>query len=243
MRSNKRKIWFELVDSINPTPVHFQPAAANIPQWYKNLNNYVGGSPIVEKGKVPNTTVKRCAPVYDAITFGYLAILHTDVFIEYTPKSNDEYELTYHYSVGPEPLRSREYSPEKSLKIDESFVPVEFVWLFRWTINTEPGSSVLITHPLNRLDLPFVTSSGVMDTDSGFTVRDVAACPFFLKKGFTGLIPAGTPMAQIIPFERHEYNAEIRDLPEVIKYRRLQKWAKHLSSGYRREYRKSKVFK
>lgn len=243
MASNKRKIWFELVDSANPTPVHFQPATANLPQWYKNLNNYVGGSPIVEKGVIANTTVKRCAPVYDAMTFGYLALLSTDVFIEYEPKSGDEYELIYHYAIGPAPLSSRKYSPEQSLKLDESFVPVEFVWLFRWSINTEPGSSVLITHPLNRFDLPFVTSSGVMDTDSGFTVDPVASCPFYLKKGFTGIIPAGTPMAQIIPFERHEYNAEIRDLPEVVKYRRKQKWSKYFTNGYRRTYRKSKTFK
>ena len=33
--------------------------------------------------------------------------------------------------------------------------------------------------------------------------------PFFLEKGFSGVIPAGTPYAQMIPFKREDWDHEI----------------------------------
>lgn len=243
MKNKKRKIWFEHTDASNPVPVHFEPASNHLPSWYKNLENYIGESPTISDGMVQNSTVKRCAPFYDALTFGYMAILHTDISIKYVSTDDGNKELIYNWAIGPAPMKIRDYSEKRSIALDESLVPAECVWLWRWQINTEVGSSVLITHPFNRFDLPFWTTSGVMDTDSGFTVKAESALPFFLKEGFSGIIPAGTPIAQIIPFERHEYTSEVRDLPEVIKYRRVQKWAKYYTNGYRRVHRKPKRFK
>ena len=34
------------------------------------------------------------------------------------------------------------------------------------------------------------------------------ALPFFLKAGFTGIIPKGTPIAQLIPFKREDWKLE-----------------------------------
>jgi hypothetical protein len=33
--------------------------------------------------------------------------------------------------------------------------------------------------------------------------------PFFLREGFSGVIPSGTPYAQIIPFKREDWISEI----------------------------------
>jgi hypothetical protein len=35
--------------------------------------------------------------------------------------------------------------------------------------------------------------------------------PFFVVKGFTGIIPAGTPYAQMLPFKRENWESEIND--------------------------------
>jgi hypothetical protein len=70
---------------------------------------------------------------------------------------------------------------------------------------TPPGYSSLITHPLNRHDLPFITLSGLVDTDMTMARGNL---PFFLKEGFEGVIPAGTPMFQIIPFKRENWQME-----------------------------------
>jgi hypothetical protein len=35
--------------------------------------------------------------------------------------------------------------------------------------------------------------------------------PFFVVKGFTGIIPAGTPYAQMLPFKREDWQSEVDD--------------------------------
>jgi hypothetical protein len=214
----------------------------HIPEWYINMSSYKTGTPILSGGSIDNATVKRCAPVLDAFNFGYMAVLHCDVSIDTKELSNGEYEVVVQFASEPAPIATREYNNKYSLTMDNSYIPLEFVWLLRWQINTEPNSSVLITHPLNRLDLPFTTSSGVMDTDSGFMVN-VSGAPFYIKKGFNGVITAGTPMFQVIPFERQPYKYEVRELSEVNRYRRTLKWTKHFNNGYRKEHRAKKSFK
>jgi hypothetical protein len=56
-----------------------------------------------------------------------------------------------------------------------------------------------MTHPLNRFDLPFTTTSGIVDSDKFFAPGNV---PFFIKEGFSGIIPEGTPFLQLIPIKR-----------------------------------------
>lgn len=236
-----KKIWFEQSDTKNPVPLQFEPASLHLPTWYKKMDPYKNGKPTLMNGELVDATVKRCAPVYDALSFGYMAVLHCDLQINIDQVGDDEYRLSMQYSTGPVPIGARQHSPKHSLVLDDSYHPVEFTWLVRWQICTEPNSSVLITHPLNRLDLPFTTSSGVMDTDSGFLVENGAA-PFYLKKGFDGFIPCGTPMFQVIPFERQKYKHEVRELSESNKFKRIHEWQKHFANGYRKEYRSSKKF-
>jgi hypothetical protein len=72
-------------------------------------------------------------------------------------------------------------------------------------VQTPKGYSLLVGHPLNRLDLPFFTLSGVVDADGVLTDGNL---PFLLRKGFEGLIPAGTPFAQLIPIKREEWKLQ-----------------------------------
>ena len=46
--------------------------------------------------------------------------------------------------------------------------------------------------------------SGFMDSDRVFVNGNV---PFFLKEGFYGLIPEGTPYAQVIPVKRKHWKS------------------------------------
>jgi len=54
--------------------------------------------------------------------------------------------------------------------------------------------------------------------------------PFFIVKGFTGVLPAGTPYAQILPFKRENWEAEV-----VTKFTPAEMMAKNQenSSIYR----------
>ena len=48
--------------------------------------------------------------------------------------------------------------------------------------------------------------SGVVDTDA-FPLE--VNLPFFIRKDFVGIIPAGTPIAQAIPFKRQDWEMSL----------------------------------
>jgi hypothetical protein len=78
-----------------------------------------------------------------------------------------------------------------------------------WCIKTPKGYSSVFTHPINRPDLPFYTLGGVIDTDKW---GEAGSHPFLLKKGWEGIIPAGTPIIQIIPFKREGWVNKVNRL-------------------------------
>ena len=82
-----------------------------------------------------------------------------------------------------------------------------FHWYPNWAPSLPKGYSALYVSPINRFDLPFTTVAGIIDNDKMDTP---GLMPFFLKKGFTGIIPAGTPYVQIIPFKRDDWESEYK---------------------------------
>jgi hypothetical protein len=81
-----------------------------------------------------------------------------------------------------------------------------FAWWPDWAVELPDGYSALYTSPLNRFELPFLTMSGIVDNDQ---VVLPGTMPFFVLKGVTGVLPAGTPYAQIFPFKREHWRSEI----------------------------------
>ena len=70
-----------------------------------------------------------------------------------------------------------------------------------WAIETPPGYSLLVTHPVNRYDLPFTTLTGLVDTD--LYKNDFINFPARWRDGgFNGVLPKGTPVAQCLPVKR-----------------------------------------
>lgn len=86
----------------------------------------------------------------------------------------------------------------------EIYDPVPYKWDNAWIVKTPPGWSCLFQHPAWHDQLPFRTLPALVDTDK----HDVAVeFPFLLKRSFTGLIPKGTPMVQVLPFQRQDTKA------------------------------------
>jgi hypothetical protein len=98
------------------------------------------------------------------------------------------------------------------IEIPHGHDDTHFVWYFPYSFKTPKGYSVLFSQPFNRYDLPFTTLSAIIDTDDA-VIR--GRIPFFIKKDFEGIIPAGTPIAQIIPFKRDEWT--LVKNPELLK--------------------------
>jgi hypothetical protein len=145
---------------------------------------------------------------------GFMITTQTD--IQVVLSENGEPLLTW--LVEPNPLFMREQGA--------SIFPYpkyshgnHFAWILPLYFKTPKGYSLFFTHPLNRFDLPFTTLSSIIDADKGI---NAGAAPFFLDKDFEGIIPKGTPIAQIIPFKKENWDAvkneKVKDLSLIEKF-------------------------
>jgi hypothetical protein len=196
------------------------PASKYVPQWYKkiigvNRNNLEWQTDRVK----PVLNLKNCMPFLDALTGGYMMTTWCDLHIE-----KDGNNVNYRYGSGPNLLETRQ---SVAIELGKDFYDIEFIWKSYWRAKLPSGYSLLITHPMNRLDLPFQTLSAVVDAD-GFHHQSVGNIPFYIKKDFEGLIPCGTPMFQIFPFKRDqwekkdvEFNADEREKSAFLMSRLL----------------------
>ena len=149
-----------------------------------------------EKGSMINKNLKMCLPFVDAISCGFIQKTWCDIYIDKSDNS-----MKYYWAHSPAPLGDRATT---NITISEKYYPLEFHWKNPWIPRTPKGWSVLITHPNNRLDLPFTTLSGIIDSDNFYHV-EFGQYPFYVDANFEGLIPVGTPMFQIMPFKRDDW--------------------------------------
>jgi hypothetical protein len=85
---------------------------------------------------------------------------------------------------------------------------------------------------------------GIVDTDSYFAPVNF---PFYLHDwGYEGTIPAGTPLAQVIPFKRDNWQMKITN-EEDDTFKETFKIIKGLKTvffdSYKNRYRQEKIYK
>jgi hypothetical protein len=192
----RKKIILKYESAIETYPDVITPAKKHIPEWYKKIPIWKNNE-IYEIDKGFNKSIKLCPPFLDCFTSGYMIVLPNDLYI----KNDNGFPLIT--------WSNAEYPPKLRTELtDLNLVPtghheLEFAWQ-TGAANTIPiGYSMLYTHPLNRHDLPFTTLSGIID--GGFCIYPNGEVPFFIKKGFEGIIPQGTPIVQLIPFRQEKW--------------------------------------
>lgn len=190
MRINGKNIVFHSdkteYDILKPSP-----ASRFIPNWYRTMPGVADG---IE-------TVKKCIPVLDSFNLGYMIPIPADV--THIPESS-QIVSNANFMMNSDHMAIQ----TKDVFIPEEFDPQPHKWINSWHIETPKGYSTLFVHPLNRMDLPFYSFSGVVDTDKHPMIINF---PFVIRKDFTGVIPAGTPMIQAIPFKRDAWDSKIID--------------------------------
>jgi hypothetical protein len=220
----------ELVQKVIP-----YPKPVKTPDWFKKIPQFNNEDTtlIVNDGN-SNFSVKSCVPFLDSFLTGYTFDLWCDIQVKY---ENDHPILTWAHKVHE--LSPAVYRPDAKLPVQDGFLPFIFSWISHWGIKTPKGYSSLFTHPLNRTDLPFTTTSGIIDTDNwGIWGRQ----PFSLKKDWEGIIPAGTPLIQVIPFKRDNWKSEIDlSLTEWAFYEDIKRSSK-FKGYYKSKYWTKKVF-
>lgn len=174
------------------------PTSRSMPEWFRQMPGVSDGI----------QTVKKCVPFLDALTMGYTIPLSADVMYD---SESGRFVSNAVISI------NEDHHPKQTENV---ILPPEFdtqphKWINQWHIKTPKGYSTLFVHPLNRVDLPFHSFTGVVDTDKHPMVINF---PFVLRKDFNGIIEAGTPIIQAIPFKRDTWDMDVIDTGKSYKY-------------------------
>lgn len=191
-----------------------QPAIKHVPEWYKSLAKFDKSNDESTLDPVNNlgadgaqVSTKMCMPFLDATTAGYMYVLENDLYVDLDVDGKPS--LSWEGDVMLVDKR-----PIVDIVVPDNCHPIHYGWRMNWYYETPPGYSVLITHPMNRFDLPFYTQSGIVESDIwGLPVFTA----FFLKRNFQGKIPKGTPLFQIIPFKRESWELDVIDNDEELE--------------------------
>lgn len=194
MFRKKPILQYESAVEIYPNIV--TPAKKHIPEWYKKIPKWKNNE-IFSFETGLNKTIKQCTPFLESLTTGYMIVLPHDIYVK---NNNGKPFITWnHIEFNP---KDRDFVADENL-IPFNHYPIEYVWQLGVAFNVPTGYSMLLTHPLNRHDLPFTTISAIID--GGFTMNPTGSVPFYIKKDFEGIIPQGTPIMQIIPFYQQNW--------------------------------------
>lgn len=213
-----------------------KPANKDLPEWYKNTNAYINGKnnfTVESVGISSNSTIKKCMPVFDALTTGYLLYTPSDLYIEHI-EGQAYYKWERYGEIRFHPRQQAELHP--FVRQGQNFV-AKFANL--WGIQTSPGFSCIFLPPMHR-DNQINILPGIVDTDVYHLPIEF---PFILKDyTFEGLIPAGTPIAQVIPIKRETWKSvkKIRTPEERDKL--LYSVRKFFINAYKNTYWQKKKY-
>jgi hypothetical protein len=189
-----------------------KPATEYIPQWYKDAKAYLdpSGKKAPTLDNSPYGTIKRCMPLWDLMTAGYIITTPYDIYVR---QING---LPYFQWGAKEAIafQSMEQFQNHPYSRDINYA-VRIV--HPWSIKTPKGWSILVCEPQHHEPGPMICSNGIVDTDE-------YSLPFnmFFKlrdPNFEGMIPAGTPFIQVIPFKRENWTSKLGAAKEKQKHK------------------------
>jgi hypothetical protein len=221
------------LEAILPRPI---PAVLGLPDWFKALPQKA----FSETLRDDLLTIKKCPPVIDAMTFGFLMPLACDLKIE-----NGEFTWQRDLPAGIAPYSRSPIDFHDGCQVAGTpfFDEDRFIIKFNnfWTIQLPAGYSLLVTHPINRDDLPFSTLTGLVDADL-YCDAFVHFPARWRDSDFNGTLPKGTPIAQCIPMKRETWNERYETITGKAADR-LNEIGGAVSTGlgiYRRQFRAPK---
>lgn len=210
-----------------------QPASKSIPDWYKNMESYLGKDKKPNGDGNTNATIKRCMPVFDAITAGYIIHSPADIFVSI----KDGQQFFEWSTLGLIQFHPVEQAPEHPAKNRHAYPK----WVNYWSIQTPKGYSTMFVQPMHRESV-FTILPGIVDTDEYYAPVNF---PFVTNDPeFEGLIPKGTPIAQVIPYKRESWNMQFGGDKEIQKQAKITtNLNTKFFDRYKTMFRKSKEYK
>ena len=231
-----------------------EPIKKVIPEWYKELDNTAVKKNMFEvDGLKPVRTIKRCVPVQDYLTSGYVIKNICDIKLARGLLNQGTKEVVHTYAH----LAKEAELPVLSTHLEKQFplyldgiekTMLKFNNFF--TIKTPPGYSCLFYQPFYLFESRFTILPAIVDTD---TFEEPVSFPFYInnrpESEYEIFIEAGAPLMCVLPFKRDEWNMTIgepvRDFNNKI-VKPLTKaqmiFTSMMENAYRKVFHKKKKF-
>lgn len=179
------------------------PAKNFAPDFYKKTQS-TWDTENFEKNSLPlPLTFKACSSYGDSFLSGYSIPLALDIAVRQTEGGPS---ISWHnQDPSVQPVTLRDHAGNSLLPTPSGMSSLHFVWNTKHYIKVPKGYSALMTHPLNRYDLPFLTLSGIVDGEISLHAGQV---PVYFNTTFEGIIPAGTPIMQVLLFKTENWTNE-----------------------------------
>jgi hypothetical protein len=225
-----------------PKPVKF-----NLPEWYKSLEtlDFTSLDDFFSKHRYKTSdlnphTVKKCVPVLDYLTSGYLLSFVSDVFVSpneskdgikgfswNTPGSTTDV-ISDGHPHGQCPI-SINNSKHHYIKFGPS-----------WAIKTPPGYSCLFYQPFYEFQSNFRLFPAIVDTDSFDSTINF---PGYLTTNKSFMIKSGDPLMVVLPFKRDDWKMNIHnDLHNMKNTLFMRKLATKFFDVYKDVFHSKKRF-
>jgi hypothetical protein len=233
-QANPMKLKFRCLpalEGIVPPPF---PAVQGLPDWFKVMPHKVFNPSL----GMETQTVKKCPSFVDAMAYGFLIPLAADLEIRHGEFSwNSEIREGFAGGFSHSPIDFHDPSQVAGTPFfnDDRFI-IKFNCF--WTIEAPPGYSLLFTHPVNRVDLPFTTVTGLIDSDT-FHDMPMSFAARWDVPDFNGVLPKGTPVAQCLPVKRESWSGQFEALSaeETTRLLDMKKAIGREAGIYRRQFR------
>ena len=232
-----------------PHPV---PMSKIIPEWYKKMSllgqrNTETTLPVASEGGqlVINKSIKNCIPVRDYLTAGYAILTQQDIAVDSGIVDNIPYvgfnwkDLGSRHGSTP-PISSHSVRQLEGSVLEKDCIQGEiFKILSPWKVVTPPGYSCLFL-PIDYQECPFDALPAVVDTDKYHHIN----YPFRFR-GLIGqyTIPIGTPIVQVIPFKREDWEMKVSAYDEDERSAANIRAGAYLHQMYLKLFHKRKTYR
>jgi hypothetical protein len=217
------------------------PAQKSIPEWHKNMKPYLvdeenpNGDKLLIRNSHSNATAKKCLPMLDSISSGYIIPLWADVLV--TKKNNDAH-ITWRVD---EDVFALHGSSSLEIPAPPGYSSQVFKYISHLKIKTPKGYSIMINQPNGHYDLPFYALPAIIDSDKSEIDNSF---PVRIKSDFEGIIEKGTPIIQVTPFKRENWSSKFSWITPEQHRMQENKWFKStIKNNYSKRIWSKKEYK
>jgi hypothetical protein len=200
------------------THIRPYPAVKKLPKWFLDADPYEhhpvdftapDDGRVHVRHMISNATFKKCTPLLDGMSAGYIIPLFADVEVN---SINDQADIWW--KTKQDVFQIHGLSTSK-ITTPPGYNSRVFKYINCWIPQTPKGYSCLVVSPFGHNDLPFKAVPAIVDTDKS-TLELIF--PVWVKSDLDCIVEKGTPIVQIIPFKRDDWQSTF-DYYEDGEYR------------------------